>query len=80
MPHPSKGPEYELFSQSFMYIKKNNDVTLFFLIYMITNKFRNRIMLNFHKLSITYPVWGNRKSEAYLLFRGGEEEKFKYNF
>ena len=47
---------------------------------MITNKFRNRIMLNYHKLSITYPVWENRKSEAYLLFRGGEEKKFKYNF
>ena len=34
-------------------------------------------MLNFYKLSIIHPFQENRKSEAYLLFRGGEEEKFK---
>ena len=60
-----------------MYIKKNSDGTLFISICMITNEFRNRIMLNLHKLSITHPFWENGKSEAYLLFRGGDEEKFK---
>ena len=60
-----------------MHIKKNSDGTLFISICMITNEFRNRIMLNLHKLSITHPFWENRKSEAYLLFRGGDEEKFK---
>ena len=28
-------------------------------------------------MSIIHPFWENRKSEAYLLFRGEEEEKFK---
>ena len=60
-----------------MHIKKNSDGTLFISICMTTNEFRNRIMLNLHKLSITHPFWENRKSEAYLLFRGGDEEKFK---
>ena len=60
-----------------MYIKKNSDGTLFISICMITNEFRNRIMLNLHKFSITHPFWENRKSEAYLLLRGGDEEKFK---
>ena len=34
-------------------------------------------MRNFLRLSIIHPLWENRKSEAYLLFRGGEKEKFK---
>ena len=28
-------------------------------------------------MSIIHPIWENRKSEAYLLFQGEEEEKFK---
>ena len=60
-----------------MHIKKNSDGTLFISTCMTTNEFRNRIMLNLHKLSITHPFWEIRKSEAYLLFRGGDEEKFK---
>ena len=28
-------------------------------------------------MSIIHPFWENRKSEAYLLFRGEEVEKFK---
>ena len=43
---------------------------------MVNNEFRNRITLNFHKLSIIHPFWENRKSKVYLPFRGGDEEKF----
>ena len=43
----------------------------------VYSEFCNRIMLNFYNMSIIHPFWENRKSEAYLLFRGEEVEKFK---
>ena len=43
----------------------------------VCSEFCNRIMLNLYNISIIDPFWENRKSEVYLLFREGEEEKFK---